>query len=206
MTTSLTISRYEVAISALKADKVILAALASVVPWGMIHNAAVMAVDDKAWQWGEEYDMFSANEDYGIDWNVSDTHATIRRKGYRIEARSTSGHSVELDIIEGEVTRIDSGTESSTTSFGHALPPIERVRHIADGLRKQGIKVELTATKECEERIATVNKIKSRLTKAGPERPDTRVKKAIKEFPYYGSVVRAIAAELWPLSYGNQVW
>lgn len=190
------------AIANLQANSRLLDAIAAAIPWAMIHNAAEMAANDQAWQWREDYDLFTTLPNRG--WQVSDTHASVKMVNGTITARSSGGHVVTITIShEGEVFNVNAGVDESERSFGHSLPPVERAKHIVQILKDKGIAVAKNATAEVESDWKQKQEVNRFLTKQGPERPDTRVRKALERFSR--RFVVSEAKSLWPLSFSHLV-
>jgi hypothetical protein len=184
----------------LEADSSLLKKLTAAVSWGGLADAAEMASNPSSPLWGWDYSHFYPTREgyeYGDGYG-----AAVRRCGDKITVNSCGGHTIKIEFSpQGEISQLDTGTEESMYSFGGAFAPEERVVVVAERLAKAGFKINKAATTACIERCRQLEALKAFLGR-GPERPSTRVQKALRRWPR--EVVMTVAAEMWPLSFGKQ--
>jgi hypothetical protein len=181
-------------------DATLLARLTRAVSWGGLADAAEMASNPSSPLWGWDYSHFYPTREgyeYGDGYG-----AAVRRCGDKITVNSCGGHTIKIEFSpQGEISQLDTGTEESMYSFGGAFAPEERVAVVAERLAKAGFKINKAATTACIERCRQLEALKAFLRR-GPERPSTRVQKALRRWPR--EVVMTVAAEMWPLSFKQQ--
>ncbi len=192
---------YQKARKMLEGDATLLARLSCAVGWDGPRRLAEMARDDDSEWWEWDYSHFCPTSDggyvYGDGYGVE-----IRRCEDSIQILSCGGHGVYIKFSpSGEIVQLDTGTEESMYSFGGHFSPEERVVIVAERLAKAGFKINKKATFACIERCRQLEALKAFLGR-GPERPSTRVRKALDRWPK--ELVTRVAAEMWPLSFKEE--
>ena len=198
--TNSTDKEYNVARKMLEGDIELLQALYAAVPWGSIWQLIQMAGNPNDSHWGWGYMTFRAHPEGGYI-RTCGYGSRFERTNDTIVIVSCSKHRVVLDLDDaGRIIKINSGLEESTSSFGHNYDPGSRARIIAERLLRTGIiKVAPGATAEVEAKWSQLHEVKKFLTKNGPERPGTKVRKALARWPRWS--VLEMAGRLWPVSY-----
>jgi hypothetical protein len=192
---------YSIAEAALSQDEALIIQLKQAVGWGGIGQLADMVSNSSSIYWDWDYSTLRPTKDGGYSYRCG-YGSEVRRTKTSITISSCSGHAVAIEFsTAGEVLNLDTGTEESQLAFGGHFSPEERVNIVAQRLAKAGLKINKKATFACIERCRQMNAIKGFLNR-GPERPATRVRKALDRWPR--EVVMTMAAEMWPLSFRQQ--